>query len=40
MNILDTIVAQKKKEVAERKQQVSVAELEKGRFFLPMKLYH
>jgi len=33
MNILDTIVAQKKKEVAERKQQVSVAELEKGRFF-------
>jgi indole-3-glycerol phosphate synthase len=33
MNILDTIVAQKKNEVAERKQQVSVAELEKGRFF-------
>lgn len=33
MNILDTIVAQKKKEVAERKQQVTVAELEKGRFF-------
>lgn len=33
MNILDTIVAQKKKEVAERKQQVPVAELEKGRFF-------
>lgn len=33
MNILDTIVAQKKKEVAERKQHVPVAELEKGRFF-------
>lgn len=33
MNILDTIVAQKKKEVAERKQQVSIAELEKGPFF-------
>jgi indole-3-glycerol phosphate synthase len=33
MNILDTIVAQKKKEVAARKQQVSITELEKGRFF-------
>ncbi len=33
MNILDTIVAQKKKEVAERKLQVSITELEKGRFF-------
>lgn len=33
MNILDTIVAQKKKEVAARKQQVSINELEKGRFF-------
>ncbi|HEY1018886.1 MAG TPA: indole-3-glycerol phosphate synthase TrpC [Sediminibacterium sp.] len=33
MNILDTIVAQKKKEVAERKQQVSITELEKGKFF-------
>lgn len=33
MNILDTIVAQKKKEVAARKQQVSIIELEKGRFF-------
>ena len=34
MNILDTIVAHKKKEVAENKQRVSVAELEKSRFFL------
>lgn len=33
MNILDTIVAQKKKEVAEKKSQVSIAELEKGYFF-------
>lgn len=33
MNILDTIVAHKRKEVALRKQQVSVAELEKGKFF-------
>lgn len=33
MNILDTIVAKKRKEVAERKQQTPVAELEKGRFF-------
>lgn len=33
MNILDKIVAQKKKEVAERKASVSVAELEKGKFF-------
>ncbi|NCI51084.1 indole-3-glycerol phosphate synthase TrpC [Sediminibacterium roseum] len=33
MNILDTIIAHKKKEVAARKQQVSVAELEKGYFF-------
>lgn len=33
MNILDTIVAQKKMEVALRKQQTAVAELEKGRFF-------
>lgn len=34
MNILDTIIAYKKKEVAESKQKVSVAELEKGKFFL------
>ena len=34
MNILDTIIAHKKKEVAESKQRVSVAELEKGKFFL------
>lgn len=33
MNILDTIIAHKKTEVAARKQQVPVAELEKGRFF-------
>ncbi len=33
MNILDTIVAQKKIEVTLRKQQTTVAELEKGRFF-------
>lgn len=33
MNILDTIVAQKKKEVAERKLQKPIAELEKERFF-------
>lgn len=33
MNILETIVAQKKKEVAARKQQVSTQELEKGKFF-------
>lgn len=33
MNILDTIVAQKKTEVALRKQQTAVTELEKSRFF-------
>ena len=33
MNILDTIVAHKKIEVAERKRLTSVAELEKGPFF-------
>lgn len=33
MNILDKIVVQKQKEVAERKARVSVAELEKGKFF-------
>ena len=33
MNILDTIVARKKLEVAERKQKLSVADLEKGKFF-------
>jgi indole-3-glycerol phosphate synthase len=33
MNILDTIVAHKKIEVAERKRLTSVTELEKGRFF-------
>jgi len=33
MNILDTIIAYKKKEVAERKAKTSVAELEKGKFF-------
>jgi indole-3-glycerol phosphate synthase len=33
MNILDTIVAHKKTEVAERKKQVSVAELEKKDLF-------
>lgn len=33
MNILDTIVAQKKKEVAERKLQKPIAKLEKERFF-------
>lgn len=33
MNILDTIIAQKRKELAIRKEQVPVSELEKGRFF-------
>ena len=33
MNILDTIIAHKRTEVAERKQKVSVAELEKRKFF-------
>jgi len=32
-NILEEIIIWKKKEVAQRKKQVSVAELEKGRFF-------
>ncbi|MFL5742036.1 MAG: indole-3-glycerol phosphate synthase TrpC [Flavisolibacter sp.] len=33
MNILDTIIAHKKKEVAERKMQTSASSLEKGRYF-------
>lgn len=33
MNILDKIVAQKKVEVAQRKAQTSIAELEQGKFF-------
>ena len=33
MNILDTIIAQKKAEVKKRKRQTSIAELEKGPFF-------
>ena len=33
MNILDTIIAKKKIEVAERKKMASVSELEKGTFF-------
>lgn len=33
MNILEQIVAQKRKEVEQRKKEVSVAELEKQRFF-------
>ena len=33
MNILDTIVAHKKTEVAKRKRETSVAQLEKGKFF-------
>ncbi len=33
MNILDTIIARKKKEVAERKQLTTIAELEKKKFF-------
>jgi indole-3-glycerol phosphate synthase len=33
MNILDTIIAHKRTEVAARKQLVSVAELERGKFF-------
>jgi indole-3-glycerol phosphate synthase len=33
MNILDTIIEQKRKEMAARKEQTSVAELEKGKFF-------
>lgn len=33
MNILETIIARKKKEVAERRQTVPVAELEKGPYF-------
>ncbi len=43
MNILDTIIARKKLEVAERKQRISVAQLEKGKFFtnetLSLKLF-
>jgi indole-3-glycerol phosphate synthase len=34
MNILDNIIAHKRTEVAARKKQVTVAELEKGRFFM------
>jgi hypothetical protein len=33
MNILDTIIAQKKAEVKKRKQETTTAELEKGPFF-------
>ena len=33
MNILDTIIAHKHTEIAARKQQTSVTELEKGKFF-------
>jgi indole-3-glycerol phosphate synthase len=33
MNILETIIAHKRKEVQERKKQVSISELEKSRFF-------
>lgn len=33
MNILDEIIAFKKKEVEERKREISISELEKGRFF-------
>lgn len=33
MNILDTIIASKKKEVAQRKAEVPVKDLEKGRYF-------
>ncbi len=33
MNILETIIAHKHKEVAQRKTEVPVAELEKGRYF-------
>lgn len=33
MNILETIIARKRKEVAERKRTVPVAQLEKGRYF-------
>ena len=33
MNILDTIVANKRKEVAQRKAQISIAELERQEFF-------
>ena len=33
MNILEQIVEYKKKEVAQRKEEVSIKELEKGRFF-------
>jgi len=33
MNILETIIAHKKTEVADRKQRIPVAELEKGKFF-------
>lgn len=33
MNILDTIIAQKRKEVAESKKRQSIADLEKGPFF-------
>jgi len=33
MNILDEIIAHKRTEVAERKRETSISELEKGRFF-------
>jgi hypothetical protein len=33
MNILETIIAQKKMEVAQRKIEVPAAMLEKGRYF-------
>ncbi|MES2005289.1 MAG: indole-3-glycerol phosphate synthase TrpC [Bacteroidota bacterium] len=33
MNILDTIIARKRIEVAERKKQTSISELERGKFF-------
>ncbi|MBS1671006.1 MAG: indole-3-glycerol phosphate synthase TrpC [Bacteroidetes bacterium] len=33
MNILDTIIAKKRIEVAERKKQTSIQQLEKGKFF-------
>ena len=33
MNILETIIAHKKREVASRKQLVSIVDLEKGKFF-------
>ncbi len=38
MNILETIVAQKRKELIQQKQRVSIAELEQGKYFAQQNL--